>query len=60
MEQNEQIRLQQATLSEVLDQVLDKGIVLSGDVVISVADVDLIYLGIRLLVTSVENIEQTP
>ena len=31
------------TLLEVLDRALDKGVVVSGDIVISVADVDLIY-----------------
>jgi hypothetical protein len=42
------------TLCEVLDRVLNKGVVLHGDVTISVADVDLIYLGLRLLLTSIE------
>jgi len=35
------------TLLEILDRVLDKGVVISGDAVISVADVDLIYLGLK-------------
>jgi hypothetical protein len=34
--------------------VIDHGVVLSGDITISVADVDLIYLGLRALLTSVE------
>jgi len=42
------------TLCEVLDRVLNKGVVVHGDVTISVADVDLIYLGLRLLLTSIE------
>ena len=46
------------TLLEVLEHVLDKGVVLVGDVTISVAGVDLIYLGLRLLLTSVEAFEQ--
>lgn len=46
------------TLLEVLDRVLNKGVVISGDVVISVADVDLIYLGLRVLLSSVETMEK--
>jgi len=45
------------TLLEVLDRVLDKGVVISGDIVISVADVDLIYLGLKVLLSSVETME---
>ncbi len=47
-----------ATLLEILDRVLDKGVVVSGDIVISVADVDLIYVGIKVLVSSVETMER--
>lgn len=39
---------------ELLDRVANKGVVISGDLVISVADVDLLYLGLRLLLTSVQ------
>jgi len=46
------------TLVELLDRVLDKGVTVSGDVVISVADVDLIYVGLRLLLSSVETMER--
>ena len=40
------------TLLELLDRVLDKGVVLSGDITLSVADVDLVYVGLRLLLSS--------
>jgi gas vesicle structural protein len=43
------------SLTELVNRVLDKGAVVSGDVVISVAGVDLIYLGLRLLVSSTES-----
>lgn len=46
------------TLLEILDRVLDKGVVISGDAVISVADVDLIYLGLKVLLSSVETMER--
>lgn len=45
---------ERVTLCEVLDRVLNKGAVVHGDLVISVADIDLLYLGLRLVVTSVE------
>ena len=48
----------QLTLLELLDRVLDKGVVLSGDITLSVADVDLVYLGLRLLISSVEAMER--
>lgn len=48
----------QVTLLEVLDRVLDKGAVVAGDIVISVADVDLIYIGLKILVSSVETMER--
>ncbi|MDD5599438.1 MAG: gas vesicle protein [Victivallaceae bacterium] len=52
------IKNDEVTLLEVLDRVLDKGVVISGDIVISVADVDLIYLGLRVLLSSVETMEK--
>ena len=49
---------QQISLAETLDRVLNKGAVLVGEVTVSVADIDLIYVGINLLVSSVETIEK--
>lgn len=43
-----------ASLSEVLDRVLNKGAVVAGEVVISLAGVDLLYLGVNVVLTSVE------
>ncbi|CAN5887683.1 hypothetical protein BH23GEM9_BH23GEM9_00890 [soil metagenome] len=43
------------TLAELVNRVLDKGAVVSGDVVISVAGVDLVYVGLRVLLSSVES-----
>ena len=45
---------QTISLCETLDRVLNTGVVVTGEVVISVADVDLIYLGLQLTLTSVE------
>jgi hypothetical protein len=41
---------------EVLDHVLDKGVVIKGEVIISVADVDLVYVGLQLLVASPDKV----
>jgi hypothetical protein len=46
------------TILELLDRVLNKGVILTGDIVISVADIDLVYLGVKLLLSSVETMEQ--
>jgi hypothetical protein len=48
-------RQRRVSLCETLDRVLNKGAVVAGDIVISVADVDLLYLGVNLVVTSVES-----
>ena len=46
------------TILELLDRVLNKGVILTGDIVISVADIDLFYLGVKLMLSSVETMEQ--
>lgn len=43
-----------ASLCEALDRVLDTGAVVAGEVMLSVADVDLVYLGLQLVLTSIE------
>jgi len=49
---------ERVTLLEILDRALEKGVVISGDIVISVADVDLVYLGLKVLLSSVETMER--
>ena len=46
------------TLVDALDKVLEKGAVINGDIVLSVADVDLVFLGLRLILTSVSKAEE--
>jgi hypothetical protein len=48
----------EVTLLDLLDRILDKGVILLGDITISVADVDLIYLGLKVLLTSIEKAEE--
>lgn len=55
---NSAMREQEVTLFELLDRILNKGVVIAGDLVISVADVDLIYLGLKIILTSVETMEK--
>ena len=45
-------------LVDVLDRVLDKGLVVAGDIRISLADVELLTIRIRLLVCSIDKAEQ--
>ena len=45
---------QEGSLLDLLDRLLDKGVVISGDITLSVADVDLVYLSLRALVASVD------
>lgn len=47
-----------STLVDVLDRVLDKGLVVAGDVKISLADVELLTIRVRLLVCSIDKAEQ--
>lgn len=54
MSKNPAFDRERVSLCEVLDRVLNTGVVVVGEVVISVADVDLIYLGLQLTLTSVE------
>ena len=46
------------SLAELVNRVVDKGAVITGEVVISVAGVDLLYLGLRLLLSSVETLRE--
>lgn len=45
-------------LVELVHRVLDRGVVLRGDVMISVAGIDLVYLELRLLLTSMESFKR--
>ena len=49
---------QSSNLLEVLEKILDKGVVIAGDIKISLADVDLLTIKIRLLVASVDKAKE--
>jgi hypothetical protein len=50
---------ERVSLCETLDRVLNKGAVIVGEVAISVADVDLVYLGLQLVLTSIETARES-
>jgi len=45
---------QEVSLCEALDRILNKGAVLYGEVMLSVADIDLVYLGLQVILASME------
>jgi gas vesicle structural protein len=49
---------QQVTLLELVDRVLNKGVVLSGDITLSVANVDLVYVSLRVLLASAGTLDR--
>jgi hypothetical protein len=55
--QDQQLKYQ-VTLVELVDRVLNKGVVLTGDITLSVANVDLVYVGLRVLLSSVATLEE--
>ena len=50
--------VQTSSLADILERVLDKGIVIAGDVKISLADIELLNIKIRLLVASVDKAKE--
>ncbi len=61
MDINEEFGLdeeEELSLLETLDHVLDRGLVIAGEVRIAVADVDLVFLGLNVLLGSVETVER--
>src|SRR5579864_170284 len=49
---------QPTNLADLLERVLDKGIVIAGDVTLSLASVDILTLKIRLLIASVDKAQE--
>jgi hypothetical protein len=50
---------EELTLLETLDHLLDRGVVISGEAVISIGDVDLLYLGLNIVLANVDAIIRT-
>ena len=49
---------EELSLLETLDHVLNHGLVIAGEITISVADIDLIFVGLNVLLGSVDTIEE--
>jgi len=50
--------IQATNLADILERVLDKGIVIAGDILIKLADVELLTIKIRLLICSVDKAKE--
>jgi len=49
---------ERVALVELINRVVDRGVTLSGDITISVADIDLLHVGLRLLLCSADRVGQ--
>ncbi|MFL5841967.1 MAG: gas vesicle protein [Thermoleophilaceae bacterium] len=45
-------------LVDLVDRLLGGGVVIAGDITLAVADIDLVYVGLRALITSVATAEE--
>jgi hypothetical protein len=50
---------EEITLLETLDHLLDRGVVIAGEAVISIGDVDLLYLGLNVVLANVDAVKRT-
>ncbi len=53
-----ELTAEDASLLELVDRLLNKGVVLAGEATISVAGIDLIYLGLNVVLAAVETIDK--
>jgi hypothetical protein len=49
---------QSSTIVDVLEKILDKGVVIAGDITVGIADVELLTIKIRLIVASVDKAKE--
>ena len=47
-----------ASLLDIVDHVLNQGVVITGDIVLGVADIDLIYLGLSVVLCSADRLNK--
>lgn len=48
------------TLLDLLDGIIDTGVVISGDLVISIANIDLILIDLKLLISTIDSAFENP
>ena len=53
-----ELTAEDASLLELVDRLFNKGVVLAGEATISVAGIDLIYLGLNVVLAAVETIDK--
>jgi hypothetical protein len=53
-----ELETEELSLLETLDHVLNRGLVIAGEITISVADIDLIFVGLNVLLGSVDTIHE--
>jgi hypothetical protein len=58
IQKNTQHSIQSANLADLLERVLDKGIVIAGDIKIKLVEVELLTLQIRLVICSVDKAQE--
>ena len=51
------VEAQEVTLLDLVDRAVDHGVILAGDITISVANIDLIYVALQVLLASVERVQ---
>jgi hypothetical protein len=56
MEQYHLFQNKEMTLLDLLDGIIDTGVVVSGEIIISVANIDLIVVDLKLLISSIESV----
>ena len=52
------VQAREVTLLDLVDRAVDHGVILAGDITIAVADIDLIYVGLQVLLASVERVQE--
>lgn len=50
--------MQSSTIVDVLEKILDKGVVIAGDITVGIADIELLTIKIRLIVASVDKAKE--
>ncbi len=51
-------REREVTLLDLVDRLLEGGVVIHGDITLAAADVDLVYVGLRAVIASVDSVER--
>jgi hypothetical protein len=55
---NDAVAQREVALVDLVDRLLGEGVVIAGDITLAVADVDLVYVGLRALISSVATAER--